>query len=729
MSVPPSSRPAPLGLEELHALRWLLGGVLTLVSVGAVFYMDIDALGLALFAVASTLAGLIFPVWPTRVPRWVHAAAFPVILTFFAVDLWRGVELLPAIVRLGLWLLAYRQLAHRRRREDLQVVILGLFLIVVAGVLTVSLLFAVQLLAFTAVALGLLLVLTLLEGLEDPNVQGDPGAWARRLRWATVLQRLRETADWRVLALGAALFAGVVVLSGLLFLAIPRFQLQSGIFLDRFVTKKARTGFSETVRFGDVSEIQQDNGVALTIDVPAGVAIPATPYWRMLVLDNYDRGTFLLSQTVRSEFGLEQTGWQVRGALPAAGTPVYWTFYLEAGVSRYLPLPGRFAQLQFQDTKNYRVAADVGLVALREEPVAMTAYRVQDCELAAGLPDPRFRRLLRDESELARNRVAVVRRTSRLPADQQTLRRVVAEIANGERLDAGTFVERANAWLRRNHGYSLSPEIPDGAGDPLVRWLDSRAAGHCELFAGSLVLLARTAGFPSRLVTGFKGGAWNAFANSVTVRNADAHAWVEVFDEPSAIWLRADPLGVSAGSQADREVRGEAALAARADRSWAARLDSLRVFWYRRIVSFDQQAQLETLKSVKQVTEDTGRRLRASLVALMAEWRERLATPRGLASVAGGFVGVGVMMAALLVLRRRARDFWRHFRLRWRGGEALVRRDAGQLLARLAGRELPASERVIIDALQRLRFGARETWGDPTSVLRLARALAARGSG
>jgi hypothetical protein len=336
---------------------------------------------------------------------------------------------------------------------------------------------------------------------------------------------------------------------------------------------------------------------------------------------------------------------------------------------------------------------------------------------------------LRDESELARNRVAVVRRTSRLPADQQTLRRVVAEIANGERLDAGTFVERANAWLRRNHGYSLSPEIPDGAGDPLVRWLDSRAAGHCELFAGSLVLLARTAGFPSRLVTGFKGGAWNAFANSVTVRNADAHAWVEVFDEPSAIWLRADPLGVSAGSQADREVRGEAALAARADRSWAARLDSLRVFWYRRIVSFDQQAQLETLKSVKQVTEDTGRRLRASLVALMAEWRERLATPRGLASVAGGFVGVGVMMAALLVLRRRARDFWRHFRLRWRGGEALVRRDAGQLLARLAGRELPASERVIIDALQRLRFGARETWGDPTSVLRLARALAARGSG
>jgi transglutaminase-like putative cysteine protease len=727
MSAKPSFRPSPLSVEELHAVRWLLGGVLTLVSVSAVFYLDIAASGLAWLALVATLAGLFFPTWPAHVPRWVHPAAFPVVLALFALDLWRGIELLPAIVRLGVWLLAYRQLAHRRRREDLQVVILGLFLIVVAGVLTVSLLFAVQLLAFTAVALGLLLVLTLLEGWDDSGAATDPGAWACRLRWGHLLRRLRDTADWRVLALGAALFAGVVVLSGVLFLAIPRFQLQSGLFLDRFVTKKARTGFSESVRFGDVSEIQQDNSVALTIDLPAGVAMPATPYWRMLVLDHYDRGTFLASPTLRSEFGLEQTGWQMRGALPASAASVYWTFYLEPGVSRYLPLPGRFAQLQFQDTKNYRAALDLGLVALREEPLAMTAYRVQDCEWATGIPDPRFRRLLHDESEWARNRVAAQRRTSRHPADQAALRRVATEITGGESLAAAAFVERANAWLRRNHDYSLAPEIPEGPGDPLVRWLDSRSAGHCELFAGSLVLLARAAGFPARLVTGFKGGVWNAFANSITVRNADAHAWVEVFDEPAARWLRADPLGVSAGQPADREVRGEAALAVRADRSWAARWDSLRVFWYRRIVSFDQQAQLEALKSVKQVTEDTGRRFRVALTAWMAALRERLTTAGGIFAVLGAGAGLAGLFAAVVWLRRRAGETWRGFRMRWRGGEALVRRDAGRLLARFAGLPLPASDRAVVEALQRLRYGARTTWGDPAPVLRLAKAVLARG--
>lgn len=723
MSVPSSSRAPGLSVDDLHALRWLLGGVLTLISVGSVFYLDSDAVGLAVLAVVATLAGLIAPAWLARVPRWVHTAAFPVILTTFVADLWRGVELLPALVRLGVWLLTYRQLAYRRRREDLQVLLLGLFLVVIAGVLTVSLLFAVQLLAFTAVALGLLLVLTLLEAGQDA---GTDETWTRHLRWSGVFRRWRAATDWRVLLLAVALFAGVVVLSGGLFLAIPRFQLDTGLFLDRFVTKKARTGFSETVRFGDVSEIQQDNGVALTIDVPPGVAIPATPYWRMLLLDNYDRGTFRVSQTVRGEFGLEQTGWQVRGALSAAATPAYWTFYLEAGVSRYLPLPGRFAQLQFQDTKNYRVAADLGLVALRDEPGAMVAYRVQDCELTAGVPDPRFRRLLQDDSELARNRVAVQRRTSRNAADLEVLRRVVAEISGGERRDAGAFVERANEWLRRNHGYSLNPEIPDGPGDPLVRWLDSRAAGHCELFAGSLVLLARTAGFPARLVTGFKGGSWNAFANSITVRNADAHAWVEVFDEPSALWLRADPLGVSAGGQAERELRGEAALAVRADRSWAARFDSLRVFWYRRIVSFDQQAQLEALKSVKEATQDTGRRFSAAWRA----WRDDLlggvATPRGALLAALTFGGVLGLAFGWFILRRWLGDAWREFRLRSRGGEAWVRRDAGRLLARFAGRSLADSERAVVQGLQRLRFGPRASWGDPTPILRLARAVLAR---
>ena len=44
-----------------------------------------------------------------------------------------------------------------------------------------------------------------------------------------------------VLGLGGALFAGVVGVSTLLFLLIPRFQLESSMFLDRIISKKAKS--------------------------------------------------------------------------------------------------------------------------------------------------------------------------------------------------------------------------------------------------------------------------------------------------------------------------------------------------------------------------------------------------------------------------------------------------------------------------------------------------------
>ena len=96
-------------------------------------------------------------------------------------------------------------------------------------------------------------------------------------------------------------------------------------------------------------------------------------------------------------------------------------------------------------------------------------------------------------------------------------------------------------WLSEIHPYALSSAVPDGDGDNLLRWLESEAAGHCEFFAGSFVMLARAAGYPARIVTGFRGGRWNDFSNSFMVRNSNAHAWTEVFDEESSSWIRFDP--------------------------------------------------------------------------------------------------------------------------------------------------------------------------------------------
>jgi len=103
---------------------------------------------------------LLRPRLPSRLPRVVYTLAFPVILGCFALDLWLNPELLPSLVRLDLLLLSYRNLGYRGRREDLQLIVLGLFLVIVAGVLSVSPTFAVHLLLHGGCALGMLLVFT-----------------------------------------------------------------------------------------------------------------------------------------------------------------------------------------------------------------------------------------------------------------------------------------------------------------------------------------------------------------------------------------------------------------------------------------------------------------------------------------------------------------------------------------------------------------------------------------
>lgn len=737
------TRRPQLTVEELHQLRWLLGSVLTLLSVWTVFYMDVDAWTLMVITSAAAIATVVSPTLPARIPRFVHTLAFPAIVAFFSADLWLKSEVLPAMVRLDILLLLYRSITYRARRDDLQVIVLGLFLIIIAGVLTVSLTFAAQILCYTACALAFLFVITLADSGSVPAQAGpaDPRAvpsWAAHADWPQLFRRLREVANWRALGLGGILFAAVVAVSALLFLAIPRFQLESSMLLERFITKKAKSGFNDTIRFGDVTEIQQDTSVALSVDISDQSQVPATPYWRMLVLDQYEGGTFRLSRTMRGDrFDAERSGSFLVGRnLSRRGPPVFWTFFLESGISRYLPLLGHFERMRFRETQNFRSAPTLGVVELRTEPVSMTAYLVEDFDVSGAVRDDEFAK--RWEERMSHSRAALMLQLAVGEEDVATLRQLAVAAAGEEQLPAAQFALRVNDWLRRNHDYSLSPRIPAGAGDPLIRWVNSREAGHCELFAGSFVLLARAAGHPARIVTGFRGGSWNAYSQNFTVRNSDAHAWAEIFDPATGSWLRADPLGAPAGGGAE-EAQGQAAILARLDRSWTARLDSLRVFWYRRIVSFDQRSQAETLRAVKEATQSSGRRLRETLERYARGIRNWVASPWSI----GRWLG----LVAVIALSLAAGWWWREFGHRWtrrwlsrRGpnrGDP-VRQEASRWLrairefeARIpvageAGAPAGGEFRIVVPELQRLRFGAAETWARPEQVFRRARqALAA----
>ncbi|MBN2870243.1 MAG: DUF3488 domain-containing protein [Campylobacterales bacterium] len=65
--------------------------------------------------------------------------------------------------------------------------------------------------------------------------------------------------------------------------------------------------------------------------------------------------------------------------------------------------------------------------------------------------------------------------------------------------------------------------------------------GYCVHFASAFALSARMIGIPSRVVTGFKGSIKNKVENYLIVKNADAHAWVELYLGAARGWVRFDP--------------------------------------------------------------------------------------------------------------------------------------------------------------------------------------------
>lgn len=91
-----------------------------------------------------------------------------------------------------------------------------------------------------------------------------------------------------------------------------------------------------------------------------------------------------------------------------------------------------------------------------------------------------------------------------------------------------------NSLTRNGFKYSLSP----GPMPTLSEFIENKS-GFCGHFASLLGIYLRSNSVPSRLVSGFQGGTYNPSGGFYTIRNKDAHVWVEYHDGES--WRRVDP--------------------------------------------------------------------------------------------------------------------------------------------------------------------------------------------
>jgi hypothetical protein len=192
-------------------------------------------------------------------------------------------------------------------------------------------------------------------------------------------------------------------------------------------------------------------------------------------------------------------------------------------------------------------------------------------------------------------------------------------------------VQLIHAHLLTNYRYSL--DVPSlQSAHPLEDFLLTRKVGYCEHYATAMVIILRTIGIPARLVTGFLATEWNDFGRYYTVRQQDAHAWVEVYF-PQSGWITLDPTPASSEVAPQRWWPSP----------WSV-VDSIRLKWDHLFIHYSAGDQFTIVQGLRQSGEAV--RLRVS---------DSLADTVGAGSALLGrflqtFTSAGMPLTALCVL-------------------------------------------------------------------------------
>jgi transglutaminase-like putative cysteine protease len=124
-----------------------------------------------------------------------------------------------------------------------------------------------------------------------------------------------------------------------------------------------------------------------------------------------------------------------------------------------------------------------------------------------------------------------------------TLPQRVRDLAVELTRDAATPIEKVRAieqHLMYEYEYTLTV-TPSRQADFVDHFLFVTKKGFCHHFAGSMVILCRSLGLPSRLVSGFLPGEESLTEPDLyTIRERDAHVWPEVYFA-GAGWVPFEP--------------------------------------------------------------------------------------------------------------------------------------------------------------------------------------------
>jgi transglutaminase-like putative cysteine protease len=369
-------------------------------------------------------------------------------------------------------------------------------------------------------------------------------------------------------------YSGVLLLQSLpvflvVFIVFPRIQ---PLWSVQYKHSVAKTGLSERMSPGSVQQLTRNTDIAFRVEFLNDKApAPAERYWRSMTMSHFDGQTWFAEEMATDKFVTTQgePAYQYRVVLEPSGRP--WMSVLDYPVSVE---GGNFLTFGNQTVKSTR---DVDArLSYRATSVASSSYQPEA---------PLSRRYLRVPEGSALETQAWIEQEGLQGASPAKVREALTRFFNA------------------SFTYTLSPTLITG--DTTDQFLFDTQEGFCEHFASAAAIAFRLAGVPARVVGGYLGGELNRVERYLTVRQYEAHAWVEYWQAGTG-WVRFDPTAAVAPERVelpfDQLFSDDQAFGAdapvsliRLEKQWAfigglrQQYDALNYRWHRFVLDYQSQ--------------------------------------------------------------------------------------------------------------------------------------------
>ena len=550
----------------------------------------------------------------------------------------------------------------RSQRDALVLILLGFFCVVTAYLFDDSLLAA----AYSLLPVSALLAA--LIGLQQSRLAMRP---------------------WPTLRLSLGLLAQALPLMLLLFVFFPRL----GPLWALPNPNKVLSGLSDSMAPADIAELSKSDELVFTATFNGAPPARAQLYWRALTLEHFDGRRWSQAPLVNQPNAAQ---WTARGQ------------------------PWEYSVIAQASGRNWLFALDVA----RSEEGGIQARR--DFSLQSPQPlDQPLQYRVRSWPEVLRNAdlpMSAMADSLQLPAQSDPRSRAWARELLARHPKPDDLVQALLQHFNREpYHYTLKP--PPVGVDSIDEFLFRTRRGFCAHYAGAMTFVLRAAGIPARVVAGYQGGELNPRGNFLTVRQFDAHAWVEYWQAGQG-WTSVDPTFAVAPERIEQGLEqalsGEQSFLADSPLSplryrqvaWLNQLrlswDDLNHGWQRWVLGYQGAQQLQ----------------------LLQRWFGRMdGQLLGLALVGGGGLLLGLLALFLFKPWRRERDlllrqFRRFERLLARHGVPRQAAEGPRAYAERAARQLPAQAeaiRAFAQAFEAQQYG--RTALDAQSLVRSLRVL------